>query len=64
MKNQAINDMMRHQYGWDHRDVTVEFLHSISNEYTFKVTHDHPYDDKPTIIKRVTVKVDDFVEGM
>lgn len=64
MKNSAITEMMLTQFGWDHRDVTVEFLAVINGEYEFKVTHNHPYDDKPAIVKRVVVKVDDFVNDM
>lgn len=58
MKNSAILDMVVRQYGWDHRDVQVEFLSHSSEGYEFRVEHEHPYEAVEPVKLIITVKVE------
>lgn len=63
MRNLVIRDMVCSQFGWDHRDVEVELVSIMKNNYEFKVVHDHPYDDKPPTCKLVFIRVEDKVNS-
>jgi hypothetical protein len=60
MTNANVTRMLCNHYGWDHRDVEVEFLHSIGEEETYKATH---YDGDKTVVKKVKLSITDFTEN-
>ena len=52
--------MLVRQYGWDHRDIDVEFLSVVNGEYEFVVRH-VPYDERTSPTKlHLTVKIEEF----
>lgn len=51
--------MMCAQFNWDSRDVKVEFMMAIGNEYEFEVTHDPEYSGKYAK-KLVKISVEDI----
>lgn len=57
MKNSAILDMVARQYGWDSRNIAIDFLSMSAEGYKFKVLHNHTCDKHATELT-ITVKVE------
>lgn len=59
MRNKVIENMVCQQFGWDFRDVEVEFLSACNGRYEFKVTH---WAGEKTEHKVVEISVRDYKE--
>lgn len=60
MKNSAVKSMFINEYGWDHRDIDVEFLAFFEGETEFVVRH-IPRDERtPSTKLHLTIKIEEF----
>lgn len=60
MTNANVVRLLCNHYGWDFRDVEVEFLHSVGQEETYKATH---YGNDEVMTKKVKISITDYEEN-